>query len=139
MEQKPGTQLCFFDICVGLVGVAGLVLIVATPTLGEFAPNEPVRELPMRVSLARAEIGTHGLPILSRLERMMSWATRYPGRYRDESSLLPQKPDPQCFFFDKHRLFASDHRILGHSLFSSFPSPHHPEVAPSGPHLATKA
>jgi hypothetical protein len=38
----------------------------------------------------------------------------------------------------KHRSSASGHRILGHTLFSSFPNPHHPEVAPSARILPQK-
>jgi len=113
LKQKPSTQLCFFDICVALVSVVGRVRIIATPSLRKIAPKEPVRELSMRASLARTEIGPHGLTILNRIESMMSCSSRYPGRCRDESSLLPQKHDPQCFFFDKTpvRSSASDHRI----------------------------
>jgi hypothetical protein len=139
LKQKPGTQLCFFDICVGLVSVVGRVRGIVTPSLCKIAPKEPVRKLPMRASLPRTAIRPQGLRILSRLERTMSCSSRYPGRFGDESRLLPQKPDPQCCFFDKTPVIcerSSDPAMicdkhLGHSLLSSFPNPHHPDVAPS--------
>ena len=146
LEQKPSRQLCFFDICVALVNVVGRDRVIATPSLRKIAPKEPVRELPMRASLPRTAICSQGLPIPRRLERTMSWSSRYPGRCRYESSLLPQKHDPQCFFFDKTPVIcerSSDPAMicdkhLGHSLFSSFqPSPSRSRAV--RPRLATKA
>ncbi len=45
LEQKPGTQLCFFDICVAFVNVVGRDRVIAAPSLRKIAPKEPVGKL----------------------------------------------------------------------------------------------
>jgi len=76
----------------------------------------------------------------------MSCFSRYPARFRDESSLLQQKPDPQCFLFDKTPVICerpSDpmaicDKILALGNFLLHPTPHHPEVVPFGRMLQQK-
>lgn len=95
LEQKPSTQSFFFDICVALVSVVGRVGVIATPSLRRTAPKKLVRKLPNRANDS-CLTGTLRIRIT-----LMNCSSREPVRFRDESSLLPQKPDPQCFFFDK--------------------------------------
>jgi hypothetical protein len=59
--------------------------------------------------------------------------------------VLPQKPDPQFFFFDKTLVICerpSDARTICDKIlvlaFSSSPTPHHPEVASSSRILPQK-